>query len=142
LEAVWNPSPQISLVAGYAYLDSVITKDFSRPENIGLRSLAYKHAGQFLIKYSIPDGKLKGLTAGMSTVIRGELSVSEGSQEFKPIPAYVVANPFLGYQWRLSNGNYMRVALNVTNIFNHEYMKNYARFGEPRSYVLSTSLKF
>lgn len=142
MEAVWSPSRQLSFTAGYAYLDAITTASPNVPTNVGLPALAYKHSGQLLTKYMVNDGMLKGLIAGSSVVFRGNLLVSNGGKEYAPFPSYVVVNPFVGYQRRLSEKMIMNVTLNITNAFGLEYMKNYARFGEPRSFSLSTSLRF
>lgn len=142
VEATWNPTRQISFTGGYEYLDSQTTADPNIPTNVGVFALGYKHAAQFLGKYSFTEGGLKGFSVGSGAVYRGPLQVSNGGKNFAPFPDYLVFNPFIGYQHRLVGRTNLTVTLNITNLFDRKYMKNYARFGEPRGAVLTTGVKF
>lgn len=142
VELVFNPTPNISLIGGYAYLDSVNLNDPEPARNGARTDVSYKHAGYFLTKYTVTEGKLKGLYAGVGSVLRGKLYLQDRRPGMTD-PAYVVFNPFFGYSTRVHNGDWVvGGVVQIDNVLDLEYNKNYARMGEPRQVHVSAFVKF
>ncbi len=142
VEVVLNPTPKISMLLGYANLDSINVRNPNQPAREGTFSDAsYKNSGYFLFKYTETDGILKGFYTGLGSVIRGKL-YKRGDWPEVTNPGYIVFNPFIGFQKRMGNRRTVGAVLSVENILDVEYLKNYSRFGEPRNFTLSAFLKF
>jgi outer membrane receptor protein involved in Fe transport len=142
VEVVFNPTPNLSFIGGYAYLDAYNLHD-PDPNLVGAHTdVTYNNAGYFLTKYTMTEGTLKGFYAGVGSVLRGKLYL-QGKRPGVTDPPYVVFNPFFGYSTRVHNGNWVvGGAVHIDNVLNLEYNKNYARMGEPRQVEVSAFVKF
>lgn len=142
VEMIFNPTPNISFIGGYAYLDSYNLTD-PEPAYVGKRTtVTYEHAGYFLTKYTVTEGRFKGFYIGVGSVLRGKLYLQDRRPGVTD-PAYVVFNPFFGYSTRVHNGDWIvGGAVKIDNLLDLEYNKNYARFGEPRQIQVTGFVKF
>jgi iron complex outermembrane receptor protein len=137
------------LIAGYAYADSIISKDRS-PINVGARGLnAPKHNFNLWARYDLPGGGLKGLGFGAGIVHQSDragstplATVPAGFQPLLVLPAFTRVDASLYYvtsryefTFRIANlfdELYYESANAVTNIYP----------GAPREGTLSVRLRF
>jgi iron complex outermembrane receptor protein len=135
LEGVASVGSGIDLIAAYTLLDNEV-RETADPSEKGKRlQQTPAQFGSLWAKYTIPDGAWKGLGIGGGARYTGS-TYSDVANTFK-VPGFVVGDAVLDYIW----GQY-RVALNVTNIFDHEQFScfdrggtNFCVFGERRNLV-------
>lgn len=89
--------------------------------------------------YEIPDGRLKGLGAGVGVTARG--SSFQDTANTKPIPGYAVGD--LGIFYRLDRWEARLNALNVTDATYYAYSSNNGAFpGAPRTFRGTVSWRY
>lgn len=133
-EFVFTPRPRWQIVAGYAYLDTEITRDASnRPERIGQRINNHAfHNYSVWTRYNLTEGALRGLSfgggiRGKSGSIRQYITING-----VPQPAEDTTDPyvelFFGYERKLGRGKLV-TALNLKNVtrtdrYSNQYKPN------------------
>lgn len=135
LEAVASFDIGVDLLAAYTLLDNEV-RETADPVERG--KWLPRTPGQFAslwVKYTVPVGRLKGVGIGGGARYTGA-AFADPANTFK-IPSFVVGDAAVDYVWR----GY-RLALNVTNILNHDQFGCFERvattfctFGERRTVV-------
>jgi iron complex outermembrane recepter protein len=140
LDVVGEILPGWNLIASYAYTDAKVTEasfipEGNRPDNVA------KHSGSFWTTYEIQQGNLRGLGFGLGVFLVGDrFGDFENTYE---LPGYARTDAAIFY--RRDN---WRVALNVQNLFDVDYIRYSEGFreantpGEPLSIVGSVSVTF
>ncbi|MEW6246202.1 MAG: TonB-dependent siderophore receptor [Nitrospirota bacterium] len=135
LEGLASFDNGLDLIATYTLLDNEVLKS-ADPREIGKRlTQTPAQFGSVWAKYTVPDGTWKGLGIGGGARYTGH-TYSDVANTFR-VPSFVVGDAVVDYVWR----NY-RIALNITNIFNHDAFScfdrggtNFCVFGERRTVV-------
>lgn len=135
LEGVASFDSGVDVIASYTVLDNEV-RESANPVEKGKRlTQTPSQFGSMWVKYTVPDGSWKGLGIGGGARYTGS-TYSDVGNTFK-VPGFVVGDAVIDYLW----GHY-RLALNITNIFDHEQFSCFARsgtnfctFGERRSIV-------
>lgn len=136
LEVSGQPTPNLNLSVGYAYINSTYLEDM-RNEGKAFSLFEPKHSLKSYTKYQFSEGALRGAFIG------GGLQVSSGSDGTSDSPlrgqgGYALASAQLGYQIADNTS----VALLGNNLFDREYyarvggLNSYNTVGEPRSFAL------
>jgi outer membrane receptor protein involved in Fe transport len=140
VQLFYNPSRSWSIMANGAYNDAEVTKSVLAPELLGQEANThFKLSGNLVAKYTFVDGPLQGWFLGANAFARGRTFRFQGVEKGYN-PGFIVAGALVGYAGRLGDRPYT-VQLNIDNIFNKIYIRNYAEIGAPRQWFVSASLK-
>ncbi|MBO0144703.1 TonB-dependent siderophore receptor [Agrobacterium sp. Ap1] len=134
--------PSWNVTAGYTYLTSKYLED---PDNSGgvFEPRAPRHSFRLWNKYTVPTGRLEGLSIGGGIrAFTDVYRIDEGARFSQP--GYAVVDLQLGYRF---NDN-LKASLTVTNVFDKTYYQsvgygerqNY--YGEPRAVTFKLSSTF
>ncbi|MVN90679.1 TonB-dependent receptor [Mucilaginibacter aquatilis] len=138
-EFVASPVTGLSVVAGFAYNNSKITKAAA---DVGFRpnTAGSPYLGNFYVSYRLPQTAVKGLGIGFGGNYASENKVinSEFSGTFS-LPSYTVLNANIFYD----RAKY-RLGLTANNVGNKRYYTGYTTINpqDLRQLVLSASYKF
>ncbi|WP_295767290.1 TonB-dependent receptor [uncultured Mucilaginibacter sp.] len=138
-EFVASPVTGLSVVAGFAYNNSKITKAAA---DVGFRpnTAGSPYLGNFYVSYRLPQTAVKGLGIGFGGNYASENKIinSEFSGTFS-LPSYTVLNANIFYD----RAKY-RLGLTANNIGNKRYYTGYTTINpqDLRQLVLSASYKF
>ncbi|MCW3465073.1 TonB-dependent receptor [Chitinophaga nivalis] len=133
-------TPDWYLTAAYAFNESAI-KESPKASEIGRQSPgAPKHQGSVWTKYSIRNGKLKGLGIGAGSNFVTERNVD--GNDIQTLPAYTLVNAAIYYKI-----DRFQLQVNLNNIFNKTYWVggyDYLRLfpGAPRNWLSTVSYVF
>lgn len=135
LEGVASFDSGVDVIASYTVLDNEVVESATPAERGKRLTQTPAQFGSLWAKYTVPDGAWKGLGIGGGARYTGS-TYGDVANTFK-VPGFVVGDAVIDYLW----GHY-RVALNVSNLFDHEQFACFARsgtnfctFGERRSVV-------
>ncbi|MBP1857894.1 TonB-dependent siderophore receptor [Rhizobium herbae] len=137
LEGKVNLNQNWKMLASYTYNDLEITED-GDPSLIGNRPyLIPEHQASLWLEYMVTDGALEGVSIGGGLRYQGE-SFADMANTAK-VPDAVVADAAIRYE---KNG--WGAALNVTNLFDKEYVKGCqglftCGYGDQRTITLKLS---
>lgn len=132
----------VDLIAAYTILENEV-RETADPTEKGKR-LTQNPAqfGSLWVNYTVPQGTLKGLMMGGGARYTGS-TYSDVANTFK-VPGFVVGDAVVAYTW-----DRYRVALNVTNIFDHDQFTcfdrggtNFCPFGQRRNFVGSLTYRW
>lgn len=109
-----------SIIANYAYTDTELIKNESDPneekDRLGGVPL---HSGRLWFTYDFSKGtKLEGFGAGFGLRYVGDRHASFDTTE---LDAFITADAAVWYRTVLSNGNKLKIQLNIENLFDREY---------------------
>lgn len=108
--------PGWNVVAGYAYIDAMVTED-NNADRVGNELFGIpRHSANAWTTYEIQGGRFKGLGGGVGFNYVGQRQ-GDLANTFK-LDGYVVTNAGLFYRWR----NW-QARLNVDNIFDVDYIE-------------------
>ena len=145
----WKPLTNLQIISGYAYADSIVSKD-KVATNVGSRGLnAPKHNFNFWTRYDVQKGALKGLGLGLGVGHQSDRAgstplavVPTGFQSVLILPAFTRVDATMHYvrsraEFTLKIANvgdalYYEAANAVTNIF----------VSSPREATLTMRLRF
>lgn len=135
LEGVASFDSGLDVIASYTILDNQV-RETADPAEQGKRlPQTASQFGSLWAKYTVPEGRLKGLGIGGGARYTGNSHADTGNA-FR-VPGFVVGDAMLDYTW-----NHYRFALNVSNLFNQDAFacfdrggSNYCTFGERRTVV-------
>ena len=141
LELFYNPSPNVTLSANYAYCDAHITANPAQPDQIGrVANVHSRNIVNVAGKYTFSRGPLSGVFAGGNVFARSKhyryQSIEGGANA-----GFAVAGLLVGYNGRWNSTRYT-VQANVDNIFDKHYLRTYGMLGEPRTASLSATVRF
>jgi TonB-dependent siderophore receptor len=137
LNAAADLGSGVSLFAGYAYTDAVVTDDGAqRVTTVGDRLYNVpRHSGSLWLQYA-PRGTGDGWTFSGGGRAEGE-KTAYGHR----IPGYVVFDAGVAYRQ-----GHWRYALNLKNAFDHDYysggLQRAVALGDPRSVLLSVGVDY
>ncbi|RVU14228.1 TonB-dependent siderophore receptor [Methylobacterium oryzihabitans] len=139
LTATGSLSPELKILAGYVFADSVITKDNVLPVGAPLINVP-RHSGSLLAVYEVQGGDWKGLGIGGGVRAVGERA-GDAANGFT-LPGYIAADALAYY--RLGN---IRLSLNVENLFDTTYYESSLNAfrvfpGSPRRFTGMVSVRF
>lgn len=135
LEGVASFDNGVDLIASYTLLDNEV-RETADPVEKGKRlPQTPSQFGSLWMKYTVPDGRWRGLGIGGGTRYTGNTYADTGNT-FE-VPGFVVGDAMIDYTWK-----HYRFALNASNIFNHDAFAcfdrggaNFCTFGERRTVV-------
>jgi hypothetical protein len=132
------------VVGSYAYTDARVTKDPTRPQNVGSRASNKPHNQASLWnRYNWSGGFLKGFNIGVGVTCvderRGNPNLADlpGLQ----LPDYTRVDVALGYATRIL-GNPASVTMNISNLFDELYYQNYDGYGPPFNANVTVRFRF
>jgi iron complex outermembrane receptor protein len=132
------------VVGSYAYTDARVTKDPTRPQNVGSRASNKPHNQASLWnRYNWSGGFLKGFNIGIGVTYvdrrRGNPNLADlpGLQ----LPDYTRVDFALGYATRIF-GNPASVTMNISNLFDELYYGNYDGYGPPLNTNVTVRFRF
>ncbi|WP_298967847.1 TonB-dependent siderophore receptor [uncultured Methylobacterium sp.] len=139
LTATGSLSPELKILAGYVFADSVITKDNVLPVGAPLINVP-RHSGSLLAVYEVQGGDWKGLGIGGGVRAVGERA-GDAANGFT-LPGYIAADALAYYHF-----DNIRLSLNVENLFDTEYyessLNTFRVFpGSPRRFTGMVSVRF
>lgn len=126
LEARGELTRGLSLIANYSYIDNEYTKDNATPNRPSLQGSTPvgipKHQASVWARYQFQEGPLAGL--GVAAGARYLGTSYGGSNNAFKVPAKTLVDAALDYDLARVNPALkgMTMALNVTNLFNKEYI--------------------
>ncbi|MEX0324658.1 MAG: TonB-dependent siderophore receptor [Puniceicoccaceae bacterium] len=123
VDFIYTPIPELQMVASWSYIwQAEVLENLSQPEQQGSRfANTPKHSGSLWTKYSFRE-KWEGLSIGFGVKYNGwvwqkiqpDRSTIQGD-------AYFVCDALIEYRTQIRDIN-TRFALNVTNLFDKEYL--------------------
>ena len=143
LELTGELLPDLSISAGYAFIDAEITED-PDPDREGSRPRAVsRHSGSLTLRYNVSSGPLQGAYFGGTAVGVGPRFVDDTEQA--EIDGYVRGDLFAGYE---INEN-VQTRLFIRNITDAQYIETPGygvgggnHFNEPLNVYATFSVKF
>lgn len=145
LEAAWRPLPGVELTGAYTYLDAKVTADNRLAVGSRLGSVP-RHIANIWARYTIQDGALANLGAGLGVHHEGNRAASTASAvagAARPflLDAYTLVDAALFYKW-----DDWSIQANLRNIFNERYFPTASltrtTVGEPRTFMVSLQRRF
>ncbi len=141
LELFYNPIPNVTLSANYAYCDAHITANPAQPSQVGrIANVFSRNTLNVAGKYTYKDGPLSGVFFGGNVFARSKhyryQSIESGANA-----GFAIFGVLLGYEGRWGSTHYT-VQANIDNIFDKHYLRTYGMLGEPRTASVSASLRF
>ncbi|MEX0324907.1 MAG: TonB-dependent siderophore receptor [Puniceicoccaceae bacterium] len=124
LDFIYTPVPSMQVVFSYAWMwQAEVLDNETAPEQEGNRlANAPEHSGSIWTKYSFEEGLLEGFSIGMGAKYKDRvwLKIQPDRNTFQA-PPYVVVDALIEYNTTI-RGVDTRFALNVTNLFDKEYI--------------------
>jgi iron complex outermembrane recepter protein len=116
-------TPELSLIATYAYTDTKVLKSDFLPVGAPFRNVP-PHAGSFWLRYDLSrESLLSGLSFGTGVYLRDK-APGNGEDTFK-LPSYARWDAFLRYRKSIGEGRKALTAqLNVQNILNKTHFES------------------
>ncbi|MDF2455365.1 MAG: TonB-dependent receptor [Cytophagaceae bacterium] len=140
VDLIASPIQGLNLIGGYAFNESKILKSAPSTEGRRPTTAGGKHQANAWISYTLTQGKVKGLGAGLGGNYMSEniITNSLATGEFA-LPSYVVANATVFY----GTPRY-RVAIKVDNLTNEAYYAGWSTIERqmPRRFMASFTFKF
>ena len=145
LDIIWEPAPQLSVLANMNVSDAVVTEaisSFSGVVAVGNRlARVPKHSFQFASHYRF-DGRWEGLEVGASFSFRSDAPLTDGNLYFAD--SYSKLDATMAYQW-----SKWRLSARLENLLNQDYFlpfqyfsQDYLRPGAPRQIQLGVEYEF
>ena len=137
-------TPAWQVVLAYGYNSSQITRDPTRPQNVGLRTANIpRHQGSLWNRYAFRQGALQGvgLGLGVNYVARRRGNPNLADVSTLESPAYTLVNARISYDRKVF-GHPASVALAVNNALDRTYLPSYVIYGDPRNYMGTVSMRF
>ncbi|MGC4098070.1 MAG: TonB-dependent siderophore receptor [Nitrospira sp.] len=135
LEGLASFDSGIDLMASYTFLDNEVLESSDLSEKNKRLTQTPAQFGSLWVKYTVPDGSLKGLGIGSGARYTGS-TFADVANSYR-VPGFVVGDAMVDYVWK----NY-RIAVNINNILNHDQYGCFDRsgttfctFGERRTVV-------
>jgi len=124
MEFIYTPIDNLQMVFSYAWMwEAEVLDNQQAPEQVGSRlANAPEHSGSIWSKYTFSEGRLEGFGVGLGMKYKDEawLRVQPDRNTYQA-PSFVVFDALLEYRTEL-RGIETRFALNVTNLFDEEYI--------------------
>jgi iron complex outermembrane recepter protein len=132
-------SPGWNIIASYAYIDAITSKDNTIPVGNGLINVP-EHSASLWTSYELQSGNLRGLGFGLGLYYVGDRNADLENTSI--LPSYLRADSALYYK----RDNW-RIALNFRNLFNKTYYetsqgRDIIYPGSPFTVIGSFSIQF
>ena len=145
LDLIWEPSPNLSVLANLALTDAVTSKDSALPgaSEVGNRlARVPEHSGRIAGRYRFSSGQFSGLGLGLGVSFASEAPTTNQNTGFGD--DYVTIDAQASYEW-----DQYRLGLNLINLTDAEYLSPYqylsqdvVRPARPASAYISFSGRF
>jgi iron complex outermembrane receptor protein len=130
---IGRPWKNWQVVASYAYTDARVTKDPTRPQNVGTRS-SNRPYNQMSVwnKYNWSKGFLKGVNVGVGVTYMDERRGNPNLADLPglKLPDYTRVDLVVGYSTRIFKSP-ASLTVNMGNLFDKKYYQNYDGYGPP-----------
>ena len=142
ISLVTNPIQGLSMIAGYSYNDSKVTKDDASAGYLGLRpeEAGPQNLFNFWANYKISSGSLKGLGLGVGANYASEnKTLNRSNIGTFTLPSYTVFNAVISYTTNKYNVN-----LKFDNFTNEKYFTGWSTVTpqKPSTVALGVDFKF
>ncbi|TQV77860.1 TonB-dependent siderophore receptor [Denitrobaculum tricleocarpae] len=139
-EVLWQPMPEVSLLANFTYQQAEVTEDTELP--VGDRLVRVPQSfGRLAAQYRFLEGEAKGLSLGAG------LTASSGAEATLPnsfeTDGFSLVDARVGYELGPA-----KLSVSVENLFDEEYFVPYGFFnntvapGQPRTFLATLRVKF
>lgn len=140
-ETTYVPNENLQFYASYGYLDAYVKKSILAAFPVGTPvSFAPKHSANFLGKYTLTEGALKGANFGTGVQMHSDQFYSdELSSSVVPfrLKGYTLVDLFVGYSWKQRGHLQSSVNVQVKNVFDTEYDPSFFNRYQPRRVLVS-----
>ena len=139
-DLVWQPTPRVSVLLSYAYLDAQVTKDTTYAAGTRL-PLVPANSGRVFAAYRIPVQGVGDVVAGAGFYASTRQGVDISSKAFTP--GFVTADASVSWQQ-----GPLRIAFQAQNLFDKKYYVPFAYLGdsvaqaERRTGYITASVRF
>jgi outer membrane receptor protein involved in Fe transport len=124
LDFVYTPIPRLQIVFSYAWMwQAKVLDNQQAPEQEGSRlANSPEHSGSIWTKYTFEEGKLEGFSIGLGARYKDDVWLRvQPDRNTYIAPDFVVMDALLEYN-TIIRGIDTRFSLNVTNLFDKEYI--------------------
>lgn len=136
--AIGKATDHLTILGGFTWLDPEIKKQKQNPLLEGKRPpLVAQQMFKLYSEYTIPNFESLSVSAGFNHTAKSYANAENTDK----LPAYTLFNIGSRYQFNLKD-NPLTLRLNVNNLFNKHYWANESILGDPRTVVVSGSIKF
>jgi iron complex outermembrane recepter protein len=145
LDLVWEPTPNLSLLANFAATDAIVADDSNIPgaSNVGNQlARVPETSGRIAGRYRIREGALAGLGLGLGVSWASKAPTTDANVNFGD--SHTVMDAQASYEW-----GRVRIGLSIVNLTDERYLLPYqylnqdvVRPGQPMSAYASISAKF
>ena len=140
-EMFYNPTPEISLTANYAYNEAYIVEDPAAPQYLGYATnTESKPIANLQARYTFDSTPLKGFFFGGSMHARSR-TFNYQLPEYSFNPGFAVFGLFAGYTDKVWGERYTLQA-NVDNVGDREYFISEAILGSPTTFSVTARIHF
>ena len=142
ISLVTNPIQGLSMIAGYSYNDSKVTKDDASAGYLGLRpeEAGPQNLFNFWANYKISTGVLKGLGFGVGANYASEhKTLNRSNIGTFTLPSYIIFNSVISY-----TANKYNINLKFDNFTNEKYFSGWSTVTpqRPSTVALGVDFKF
>jgi iron complex outermembrane receptor protein len=140
VELIANPVTGLNLVAGYSHNDSEFTKSTAALEGRRPAAAGPANLANAWISYAVPNGKLKGIGAGIGgNYVSEHLTANSAITGVFTIPSYTVLNATVFY-----NTEDWRLGFKLDNLTNERYFVGQGVLSPqmPRNFSANLALRF
>lgn len=123
----------------YGYVDAKVTRDPTRPQNVGLVPVnTPKHQASLWNRYAFTEGALRSLSVGAGVVFMDD---RRGTGTFPLIASYTRLDASVQYRLKLFRRN-ASLALSMSNLTDEDFLVSQTSLGDPRSFRLTLRTGF
>lgn len=122
-DLVWEPSPAVSILFNYAWIDAEVTADNATPVGDALPRIP-EHSGRLAARYRFLDGPAKGLSVGAGVTAFGDRHITLPNTV--TVPGYAAFDAQAAYDF-----DRFSVAVSVVNLGGRDAFDPYQYFGFP-----------
>jgi iron complex outermembrane receptor protein len=125
--------------ANYGYVDAKVTRDPTRPQNVGLVPVnTPKHQASVWNRYALTEGALKNFSAGLGVVFMGD---RRGTGTLPLLESYTRIDASIQYRARFL-GQHTTVAVALNNLADANNLVSQTALGDPRSIRVTVRTNF
>ncbi len=140
-EVFYNPTPELSITANWAYNEAFIVEDPAAPQYLGYATnTESKHIANLQTRYTFDSTPLKGFFLGASMHARSR-TFNYQLPEYSFNPGFAVFGVFAGFTAKAWGERYTLQA-NVENVGDREYFISEAILGSPTTFSITARTHF
>ena len=140
ISLVTNPIQGLSMIAGYSYNDSKVTKDDASAGYLGLRpeEAGPQNLFNFWANYKISSGSLKGLGFGVGANYASEhKTLNRSNIGTFTLPSYIIFNSVISY-----TANKYNINLKFDNFTNEKYFSGWSTVTPQKPSTVALGIDF